>query len=209
LIDLFETSEYYYIVMEYMAGNDMFDFLQRKNFALPEEKVRELLIQLILAVRYLHSFGIVHRDLKLENIMMSSKENDATPKLVDFGLSKIIGPNEKASEPFGTVGYVAPEVLKRQPYSFSCDVWSLGCIFYALIAGSLPFDSNEERETKRMTMEDPLVFVEDVWKTTSKSCKDLLTKTLIKDQHSRITLDEALKHPFFDSVRDDFIPNNK
>jgi serine/threonine protein kinase len=66
---------------------------------------------LILAVRYLHSFGIVHRDLKLENIMMSSKENDACPKLVDFGLSKIIGPNEKASEPFGTVGYVAPEVL--------------------------------------------------------------------------------------------------
>jgi serine/threonine protein kinase len=53
----------------------------------------------------------VHRDLKLENIMMSSKENDACPKLVDFGLSKIIGPNEKASEPFGTVGYVAPEVL--------------------------------------------------------------------------------------------------
>jgi serine/threonine protein kinase len=111
LVDLFENSEYYYIIMEYMAGNDMFDFLQRKNFALPESHVKELLIQLILAVRYLHSFGIVHRDLKLENIMMSSKENDAIPKIVDFGLSKIIGPNEKASEPFGTVGYVAPEVL--------------------------------------------------------------------------------------------------
>jgi serine/threonine protein kinase len=137
--------------------------------------------------------------------MMSSKENDAIPKLVDFGLSKIIGPNEKASEPFGTVGYVAPEVLQRQPYSFSCDVWSIGCIVYALIAGSLPFDSNEERETKRMTIQEELVFVEDVWKSTSKQCKDLLTRFLIKDQHARITLDEALKHPFFDSVRDDYI----
>jgi len=113
--------------------------------------------------------------------MMSSKENNAIPKLVDFGLSKMIGPTEKASEPFGTVGYVAPEVLKRQPYSFSCDVWSIGCIVYALIAGSLPFDSDDERETKRLTMEEPLVFVEGVWKTTSKSCKDLLTKFLIKD----------------------------
>lgn len=209
LIDLFENSEYYYIVMEYMEGNDMFDFLQRKNFELPEEHVKELMIQLIIAVRYLHSFGIVHRDLKLENIMMSSKENNAIPKLVDFGLSKIIGPNEKASEPFGTVGYVAPEVLKRQPYSYSCDVWSIGCIVYALIAGSLPFDSNKESETKRLTMEEPLVFVEDIWKTTSKSCKDLLTKFLIKDQHARITLDHALKHPFFDSVRDRFIPQSK
>jgi serine/threonine protein kinase len=141
--------------------------------------------------------------------MMSSKENNAIPKLVDFGLSKMIGPNEKASEPFGTVGYVAPEVLKRQPYSFSCDVWSIGCIVYALIAGSLPFDSNDERETKRMTMEEPLVFVEDVWRTTSSSCRDLLKKFLIKDQHSRITLDDALQHQFFDSVRDRFILPSK
>jgi serine/threonine protein kinase len=74
-----------------------------------------------------------------------------------------------------------------------------------LIAGSLPFDSNEERETKRMTIQEELVFVEDVWKSTSKQCKDLLTRFLIKDQHARITLDEALKHPFFDSVRDDYI----
>ena len=129
----------------------------------------------------MHSFGIVHRDLKLENIMMSAKDDHATPKLVDFGLSKIIGPSQTANEPFGTVGYVAPEVLKRQPYSFSCDVWSLGCIVFALIAGSLPFDSDCEKETKRMTMEEPLVFVEDVWRTVGKPCKDLLTKLLIKD----------------------------
>ena len=205
LLDLFENSDYYYVVMEYMSGSDMFDFLQKRNFCLSEELVKTQLIQLILAVKYLHSFGIVHRDLKLENIMMDSKSDDATPKLVDFGLSKIIGPNQTANEPFGTVGYVAPEVLRRQQYAFSCDVWSLGCIVYALIAGSLPFDSDNERETKRMTMEEPLVFVEDVWKSVSKQCKDLLSKFLIKDQNQRIKLDDALKHPFFDSVRDQYI----
>jgi serine/threonine protein kinase len=98
----------------------------------------------------------VHRDLKLENVMMSDSTNNARPKLVDFGLAKIIGPNEKANEPFGTLGYVAPEVLQKKPYSFSCDVWSIGCIMYALLSGTLPFDHESQRETIRMTIEEQL-----------------------------------------------------
>lgn len=62
------------------------------------------------------------------------------PKIVDFGLAKMIGPSEKAEEPFGTLGYVAPEILLKKPYSFPCDLWSFGCILYALICSSLPFD---------------------------------------------------------------------
>jgi len=73
--------------------------------------------------------------------MMSDSTNKGIPKLVDFGLAKIVGPNETAVEPFGTLGYVAPEVLKKEPYSFSADVWSLGCMVHALLSGSLPFDS--------------------------------------------------------------------
>ena len=64
--------------------------------------------------------------------MMSDHTDDALPKLVDFGLAKIMGPSEKADEPFGTLGYVAPEVLKKEPYSFGCDLWSLGCIICSL-----------------------------------------------------------------------------
>ena len=66
-----------------------------------------------MGIRYMHQFGIVHRDLKLENIMMSNITDDAIPKIVDFGLAKIIGPSNTASEPFGTLGYVAPEVLRK------------------------------------------------------------------------------------------------
>lgn len=140
LIDLFENSDQYFIVIEYMAGKDLFDYIQKRNFMLPEERVKQLVLQIIQAVRYLHDFGIVHRDLKLENVMMSDSSNMGKPKIVDFGLAKIIGPQETADEPFGTLGYVAPEVLKKKPYSFSCDVWSIGCIMYALLSGSLPFD---------------------------------------------------------------------
>ena len=66
----------------------------------------------------MHSYGVVHRDLKLENIMMSDQTDNALPKIVDFGLAKMIGPQEKADEPFGTLGYVAPEILLKKPYSF-------------------------------------------------------------------------------------------
>ena len=102
--------------------------------------MKELAYQIGLAIKYLHSYGIVHRDLKLENVMMSDNTETSVPKLVDFGLAKMIGPNELALEPFGTLGYVAPEVLQKKPYSFSCDLWSYGCIIYALLSGSLPFD---------------------------------------------------------------------
>jgi len=88
--------------------------------------------------------------------MMTDITNFARPKVVDFGLARIISPNETATESFGTLGYVAPEVLRRRPYSFSCDVWSLGCIMHALLTGSLPFDHELQRELIRMTLEDVL-----------------------------------------------------
>jgi serine/threonine protein kinase len=123
----------------------------------------------------------VHRDLKLENIMMSDNSERSIPKVVDFGLAKIIGPNETATEPFGTLGYVAPEVLRKQPYSFSCDVWSFGCIIYAMLSGSLPFDHESQKETIRMTLEEKLVFDLPCWTKISENAKDLITMLLQKD----------------------------
>jgi serine/threonine protein kinase len=117
LLDLFENSEYYFMVLEYMQGADLFDYLQSRDFNLGEDRVKEIAWQLACGIKYLHNYGIVHRDLKLENIMMTDNTNKSVPKLVDFGLAKMIGPSEKAEEPFGTLGYVAPEILNKQPYS--------------------------------------------------------------------------------------------
>jgi serine/threonine protein kinase len=117
LIDLFENVDYYFIVLEYMGGSDLFDYLSAREFNLGENRVREISYQLALGIKYLHSYGIVHRDLKLENVMMSDTTDQSIPKLVDFGLAKMIGPQEKADEPFGTLGYVAPEILEKKPYS--------------------------------------------------------------------------------------------
>jgi serine/threonine protein kinase len=158
-------------------------------------------------VLYLHKFGIVHRDLKLENIMMSDAGERASPKIVDFGLSKIIGPSETATDPFGTLGYVAPEVLKKSPYTFSCDVWSIGCILYALLSGSLPFDHNNQKELIRMTMEDQLKFDLPIWDKVSSQGKNLISDLLKKNQQQRIRLSEAVMHPWFDSVRGKYSSN--
>lgn len=181
LVDLFENSETYFIVLDYMQGKDLFDYIQKRGFSLPEQRVQDLTYQISMGVKYLHEFGIVHRDLKLENIMMSDSTDGAVPQIVDFGLAKIIGPSNTASEPFGTLGYVAPEVLRKQPYTFSCDVWSLGCIIYALLSGSLPFDHESQKETIRMTLDDKLVFDLSCWDDVSASAKDLVTKLLTKD----------------------------
>ena len=144
LVDLFECNEYYFLAIEYCEGRDLFNYMKERNFKISEDRVRELISQIAQGLQYLHSYGIVHRDLKLENIMMTNCSDKATAKLADFGLAQIIGPSEKSNEPFGTLGYIAPEVLKKEPYSFSCDLWSLGCVSYALISGSLPFDSSSE-----------------------------------------------------------------
>lgn len=200
LIDLFENSDYYYIVLEYMQGKDLFDYIQFRNFKLGEQRVKELSYQIGIAIKYLHSYGIVHRDLKLENVMMSDNTESGVPKLVDFGLAKMIGPNEKADEPFGTLGYVAPEVLRKEPYSFSCDLWSYGCIIYALLSGSLPFDHESQKETIKMTLENKLEFDLPCWNSISENCKDLLVKLLAKDPSKRITLENALKHKWFNGI---------
>ena len=140
LHDVFEDSENFYLVLEYMGGGDLFDYLKSRNFKLSEDQTKEIIYQLTLDIQFLHSFGIVHRDIKLENVMMSDTTDQSVPKLADFGLAKIVGPSEKADEPFGTLGYAAPEVLRKEPYGPSCDLWSLGCICYALLCGALPFD---------------------------------------------------------------------
>jgi serine/threonine protein kinase len=104
------------------------------------------------AVYYLHSFGIAHRDLKPENILMDSDSDSASLKIVDFGLSRIIGPNETSYEPFGTLSYVAPEVLLQKAYGKEVDIWSLGVIMYLFCARVLPFDDSDDKEIARQTI---------------------------------------------------------
>ena len=114
-----------------------------------EKRAKQLSYQLATAISYLHSFGVIHRDLKPENILMSDNSEEATPHIIDFGLSVILGPNETSNNPFGTLSYVSPECLLKLPYRTHPDCWSLGVITYLMCSGVLPFDSDDDKEIAR------------------------------------------------------------
>lgn len=94
LLDIFENQDYIYIVMEHLSGGDLFTYLENRKFTVSEKRAKEVSHQIATALYYLHSYGVAHRDLKPENILMTNVSDIAEVKIVDFGLSKIIGPNE-------------------------------------------------------------------------------------------------------------------
>lgn len=89
--------------MEYCSGNDLFSYLHKRTFKISEAKAAQIIHKLATAIFYIHSYGIVHRDLKPENILMTDDTDDADIRLLDFGLSKIIGPTQLCREPYGTL----------------------------------------------------------------------------------------------------------
>lgn len=102
---------------------------------------------------------------------MTDDSETAKPKLVDFGLAKMVGPEETITELFGTLGYVAPEILQRKSYNKGVDIWSLGVIMYALLSGYMPFDSKDKKEIARQTVEDAVSFDLEKFKEVQKDAK--------------------------------------
>lgn len=130
----------YYIVTEYCKGGELLTFLI-ENRAFNESVAANIMKQILSAVSYCHSKGIVHRDLKTENILIkdASDINNVQIKIIDFGISCRIQPQEKLTSTFGTPYYMAPEVFK-QNYTEKIDVWSCGVILYIILCGFPPFN---------------------------------------------------------------------
>ena len=116
--------------------------------------------------------------------------------LAIFGLSKIISSQEKMVDGFGTLSYVAPEVLTRSPYNKEVDIWSLGIILFYILSGHLPFKGNKEIIIAEKIVNDDLDFDEEEWKKKSKNAKELISSCLKKEPDERITIDEFLNHPW-------------
>lgn len=196
LLDHFENSEFIFIVMEYLSGGNLSDFFSKRKYSFTENEAAIIINQICLGIDYLHKYGVVHRDLKPENIMMAKKDNINGIKIMDFGLSKIMGPQEKAADGFGTLSFVAPEVLVRKPYNKEVDIWSIGVTLYYMLTGTLPFDDendNEEVIAKKIVF-SKLQFYDKKWKKISDQCTDFIDKCLIKEPEKRYPINELLKH---------------
>ena len=197
LYDVIENEEKIYIIMEYCAGSDLFAYIEERNFKLPEKHAAQIIRKLSSAVYYLHSFGIIHRDVKPENILMTDKTEYADIRLLDFGLSKIVRQGEKCTEPYGTLSYVSPEVLQDIPYDERCDLWSIGVITYLLLSGVLPFDDeNNIKEIARKTVYEKTPFYPTLFQDVSKEAIDFVDKLLQKDPDKRMKMTELFEHPW-------------
>mmetsp|Transcript_2278 Transcript_2278/g.2217 ORF Transcript_2278/g.2217 Transcript_2278/m.2217 type:complete len:187 (-) Transcript_2278:208-768(-) len=145
LLEIFESAEYFFIVLECMEGGDLFDYLEKRDHWVPEPQAKFIFKQIAQGIQYIHSLGIVHRDIKLENIMMSSNEESAYAKIVDFGLCCILGPGQTANESLGTLEYCSPEMVLMKNYDHAIDVWCLGAILYRLLSSNLPYEDDDNQ----------------------------------------------------------------
>ncbi|KAH7072773.1 kinase-like domain-containing protein [Paraphoma chrysanthemicola] len=190
LYEVIVTEELVWLVLEYCPGDELYNYLLQKG-ALEPSKVQRIFTQLVGAVSYVHNKSCVHRDLKLENILLD-KHGDV--KLVDFGFTREYeGKSNYLQTWCGTVCYSAPEMLKGEKYAGEkVDVWSLGIILYALLVGELPFDEDDENVTKMRILKEEPKYPENFPAQAKELCQALLSKRPIL----RPTLADILQNPW-------------
>ncbi|XP_055324407.1 phosphorylase b kinase gamma catalytic chain, skeletal muscle/heart isoform isoform X3 [Sitodiplosis mosellana] len=203
LQDVFESDAFIFLVFELCRNGELFDYLT-SVVTLSEKKTRYIMRQIFEGVDYIHSNSIVHRDLKPENILLDDNFN---VKITDFGFAKVLDNNDKLFDLCGTPGYLAPETLKcsmweKSPgYSKEVDIWACGVIMFTLLVGCPPFWHRKQMVMLRNIMEGKYSFTSPEWADISEDPKDLIRKCLVVEPEKRITVKEALAHPFFTTTR--------
>ncbi|XP_002734025.1 serine/threonine-protein kinase PLK4-like [Saccoglossus kowalevskii] len=190
LYNCFEDNNYVYLVLEMCHKGELNKYLKSHNKIFSEDKAQHFLRQIILGLLYLHSHGILHRDLTLANVLLT---DHMEPKIADFGLATQLNfPTDKHFTMCGTPNYISPEIATRSAHGLESDVWSLGCMLYTFLVGRPPFDSDAVKSTL-----NKVVLAEyEVPDYVSDEAKDLIFKMLKKNPNDRITLSGILDHPF-------------
>ncbi|PWZ01849.1 Pkinase-domain-containing protein [Testicularia cyperi] len=209
LYEVIATEGYIWMVSELCAGGELYDYLVEHE-VLGEPEARRIFGQLCLAVAYIHSKGIVHRDLKLENILLDERCN---VKLGDFGFTREFEGRRLMETFCGTTGYASPEMLACKKYTGEeVDIWSLGVILYALLCGALPFDDDDESVMKAKILKGDY----EIPECLSEEAQDLIRLILQQDPNARPSIKAILAHPWFtklmvhtpmSTVEEDELPN--
>ncbi|XP_041966709.1 death-associated protein kinase 2 isoform X1 [Alosa sapidissima] len=199
LHDIYENRTDVVLILELVSGGELFDFLAQKE-SLSEEEATEFIKQILDGIQYLHSRNIVHFDLKPENIMLL---NNKVPlpriKLIDFGLAHKIEDGVEFKNIFGTPEFVAPEIVNYEPLGLEADMWSIGVITYILLSGASPFLGDTKQETLGNISAMNYEFDEEFFGSTSELAKSFIKQLLVKDTRKRMTIQDALNHPWIKS----------
>ncbi|KAI1142742.1 Pkinase-domain-containing protein [Hypoxylon sp. FL0543] len=201
LKDTFNEKNAVYLVLELAPEGELFNYIVMKQ-KLTEAETRKLFIQLFQGIKYLHDRGIVHRDVKPENILLVDK--DLHVKLADFGLAKIIGEESFTTTLCGTPSYVAPEILaegRHRKYTKAVDIWSLGVVLYICLCGFPPFSDELYSRDFPYTLSQQIKsgrfdYPSPYWDSVGDPALDLIDRMLVVDPEKRYTVDQCLAHPW-------------
>jgi len=197
--DIFDSKKHLYIVLEYMEAGTLHEVYQ-KSRPFTEDQARSVVKDIMQGVDYLHSRNIVHRDLKLKNILCQSSTFPLNCKLADFGLSNFVGARTMSKvilqSQVGSPHYVAPEVLSGGLYGPGVDIWSVGVIAHVLLTGKYPFAGKTMQETLERVAKGRVMFKDAVWKDVQLEAFSFVKDCLRDQPEERLTAESALKHPW-------------
>ena len=218
LFEVIEDDKYFNLLQELCTGGELLQKMQRTQ--LKEKEIAKIFNQIMSAVAYCHEKGIVHRDLKLENILFASEDPDSPIKIIDFGFSVLLGKkptikneekekknSEGNNDPkkfgfkrlkskVGTLYYISPEIIKGN-YDEKCDIWACGVILYILLTGNPPFSGNTDKEVYNLITQIKYDFDKEKWKNISKYARDLI-KNMLTPAKNRYTAKQVLASKWFE-----------
>jgi serine/threonine protein kinase len=224
LREVVQTNHHWYMMFEYVNGGQMLDYIISHG-KLKEKQARKFCRQIASALDYCHRNSIVHRDLKIENILIS-KSGDI--KIIDFGLSNLFSPQDQLKTFCGSLYFAAPELLQARQYvGPEVDVWSFGIVMYVLVCGKVPFDDQSMPQLHAKIKKGHFDY--PPWLSTGKSakyeiccnmyanvsleCRDLISRMLQVNPRDRITLKDVMQHPWmlkgFNGPPENFLPHRE
>lgn len=188
-------ENYIVLILEYADRGDLLEYVNKNN--LSEETVATLFTDMMRAIEYLHLRGIIHRDIKLENFLITSTRNHGEEniciKLADFGFCK--NQTTHLNTPCGSLTYAAPEVFRSEDYDISCDIWSMGICLFCMLTKKSPYGSKNERDIRSSVINKTITFAQ-MPPFTSKDAINLFENLCVIDPNKRLSAHEALYHPF-------------
>ena len=189
IFETYETKKHICIVMEYICAGDLLTYIKKRS-KLTEPVAKFIFKQIVLGIKHIHDNNIIHRDIKLDNILLDLDNNI---KICDFGVSRKINIGDIMFEQCGTPAYIAPEILINKGYEgFGVDVWSAGVVLYAMLSGTVPFKGNNIKELHDLIINGNYKEINGI----SKEADDLIKKILEVDAKKRIKIDQILNHPW-------------
>jgi len=187
LYETFESKKHILFIVELCAGGDLLNYV-RKRRRLKEPVAKIVFKQIIEGLQYCHYKEILHRDIKLDNILLNAMGHI---KVGDFGVSRRVKKGERVYDQCGTPAYIAPEILRDKGYEgFAADIWSAGVALYAILYGTVPFKGNDMKSLQKQILKGKYVLKDDI----SMEARDLLRRMLEVDPNKRITENEILNH---------------